>query len=410
MYRRVGNVVCLLVALCSLSCRAPKDDVDGLTTTAPFKRQALDVEWIQVQTGPWGSLEYRRFFLPIPKDWLEGQPRSEPCAWQISGISPARVNEFMTDGTLSVEEQRLWRDTCRVEPNGDGTIIHPSKEFRWALQPRSRAMLYLWLAQFPENVAQNFPFCYATVAAKDWIPDNTLPPDLAASIQRLSYQSDLSVCFADLDLIEDQIPDLQQRAELLGLLYRHPYCEVRLRIDQHSDLVTLANYWGGMQTAGQVKAKLKKTLGKKSEAYISLASLMPPLPRSMLDTFPGIPTDASKPQPDCYWTVFNFFASKPDNRFYDSDFMETALAKVHEPVSGKPSYGDILFLVDSSGRPFHSAVYLADDFVFTKNGGHFTQPWVIMKLADMKACYPQARPVRETYYRWNPLKARPHST
>jgi len=410
MYRRVGIVVFLLVALCCLSCGVHvNDNVDDLTT-APFKRQSLDAEWIPAESGPWGLIEYRRFFLPIPKAWLEGQPRSEPCNWQVAGLSPAKVNEFMTDGTLSEEEQRLWRDTCRVEPKGDGSVIHPSKEFRWALQPRSRAMLYLWLAQFPENVAQNFPFCYATASATDWLPADALPPDLAASIRRLSYQSDLSLCFADLDLIEDQIPDLQQRAELLGLLYRHPYCDVRLRIDQHSDLTSLANYWGGTQQAGPVKAKLKKTLGKQSEAYISLASLMPPLPHSMLNTFPPIPSDTSKPQPDCYWTVFNFFASKPDNRFYDSNFMEAALAEVHEPVPGKPSYGDILFLVDSSGRPFHSAVYLADDFVFTKNGGHFTQPWVIMKLADMKACYPQARPVREAYYRWNPLKSRPPST
>ena len=35
----------------------------------------------------------------------------------------------------------------------------------------------------------------------------------------------------------------------------------------------------------------------------------------------------------------------------------------------------------------HSATYLADDVVFTKNGGIFTQPWTYMKLSDLVTYY-----------------------
>jgi hypothetical protein len=132
--------------------------------------------------------------------------------------------------------------------------------------------------------------------------------------------------------------------------------------------------------------------------------------RSLLNTYPEIPKDATQAQRDCYWTAFNFFNRTPDDRFNDNKFMEKALVAYHDQVEGSPRYGDILFLVDGSGRPFHAAVYLADDLVYTKNGGHFTQPWVIMKLGDLKACYPQAVRSREAYYRWNPQKSRPSSS
>jgi hypothetical protein len=35
----------------------------------------------------------------------------------------------------------------------------------------------------------------------------------------------------------------------------------------------------------------------------------------------------------------------------------------------------------------HSAVYLADDLVFTKNGQNYTMPWMIMRISDLHAMY-----------------------
>ena len=38
----------------------------------------------------------------------------------------------------------------------------------------------------------------------------------------------------------------------------------------------------------------------------------------------------------------------------------------------------------------HSAVFLADDLVFTKNGQNYTMPWMIMRIADLRAMYPNS--------------------
>jgi len=42
---------------------------------------------------------------------------------------------------------------------------------------------------------------------------------------------------------------------------------------------------------------------------------------------------------------------------------------------------------------------LADDVVFTKNGGDYMQPWVLMKIPDMLAYYNAKEPAQVTVYR-----------
>ena len=41
-------------------------------------------------------------------------------------------------------------------------------------------------------------------------------------------------------------------------------------------------------------------------------------------------------------------------------------------ITGDPQFGDVILLVNQDNVLVHSATYLADDVVFTKNGGIFT--------------------------------------
>jgi hypothetical protein len=47
----------------------------------------------------------------------------------------------------------------------------------------------------------------------------------------------------------------------------------------------------------------------------------------------------------------------------------------------------------------HSAVFLADDLVFTKNGDNYRQPWMIMHIPDLLATYPATPPMHPVYLR-----------
>jgi hypothetical protein len=50
-------------------------------------------------------------------------------------------------------------------------------------------------------------------------------------------------------------------------------------------------------------------------------------------------------------------------------------------------YGDVLMFITPDGRAVHSATYLADDILFTKNGSNLLTPWLLMRLQDLSKLY-----------------------
>ena len=83
----------------------------------------------------------------------------------------------------------------------------------------------------------------------------------------------------------------------------------------------------------------------------------------------------------------NFFNATPDNRFSDPKYTVDHLLSHYYKIARPTMYGDLVFLLDKKGNAIHSAVYLADDIVFTKNGNNSAQPWMLMHLKDLLAEY-----------------------
>src|SRR5262249_14260033 len=102
---------------------------------------------------------------------------------------------------------------------------------------------------------------------------------------------------------------------------------------------------------------------------------------------------------DCHWTSLNFFNEVPDDRMADSKFAASYLMANYYQVGKPTAYGDIVLLLDANGNAIHSAVYLADDIVFTKNGNNFAQPWMLMRMKDLTSRYVSDQPPRILAYR-----------
>ena len=83
----------------------------------------------------------------------------------------------------------------------------------------------------------------------------------------------------------------------------------------------------------------------------------------------------------------NFFNETPDTNFFDGAYSQKILDTEYEPVSDEPFFGDLIVLFDENGQSVHMCVYIADDFVFTKNGVNPAQPWVLMRMSDMMMVY-----------------------
>lgn len=351
----------------------------------------MDSAWISAGSGPWGALEYRRFYLRLPQCYTEAPLiGSSPVIWRVPKLSAKKLNELIAASSFTALEKSLWLRTCKVEDTTDGVIIYPSKDFRWVLLPRSRSILYNWLAGFSDNVAQNCAFLHSHANRDEWLQNCNLRPELIEAIQHLLYSSGSSARFSDLDLLDEYLSSSSERSELLSVMHRQPYCEVRLRLDNTSDLDAAEAYWGSWGQQERVQQLFEQGLETKNGTGLSLAKLMPAIPKNLLDTFPSLPCGKNEVRTNCFWTAFNFFNDQPDINLCEANYVMETVYNCYDEVAGPLHYGDIIFMTDEAGRPYHSAVYLAADFVFTKNGGHLTQPWVIMKLEDMEAAYPEA--------------------
>ena len=77
------------------------------------------------------------------------------------------------------------------------------------------------------------------------------------------------------------------------------------------------------------------------------------------------------------------------------------IASVHSKmaVSGAPRFGDVVLLTLPDGSSIHSATYIADNIVFTKNGPSLAAPFIFSTVEDMLAFYPNSERIRLTYYR-----------
>jgi hypothetical protein len=113
---------------------------------------------------------------------------------------------------------------------------------------------------------------------------------------------------------------------------------------------------------------------------------LPPFARDRLYTY-QLPPAPGEPIMDCHWSTFNFCNVKPDNRFSSpaecGHYIDQNLYRIPQPGA----CGDVLLFLNDKGQIGHSAVYLADDLVFTKNGNNYTMPWIIMRIADLHAMY-----------------------
>ena len=83
----------------------------------------------------------------------------------------------------------------------------------------------------------------------------------------------------------------------------------------------------------------------------------------------------------------NFFNATPNTNFFDRAYTSKVLETDYVPIQMEPTFGDVVALANAAGEIFHTCVYIAEDFVFTKNGVDPEQPWVLMKMADMLMLY-----------------------
>lgn len=342
--------------------------------------------------GPWGALEYVRIAIEPPAElgvinpWDEAPPR-----WVFKGFSKEQLAGFFRTAGLSESNVRRLAGQTSLDPVTGAAVINPPADLVLAMSPTTRARIYTVLARFPENEAQRTPFTLRSRFLDERFEESGLPAQLVADIKRLLYPHQDLLLFADWNVILPRLPDRRMKLRVLRTMARKNTFLMKLQVGASSDVEELTAYWGVGGRAKDVRPLLESLKRVPGGARLDIAHLLPGFARQRLYTYPYPSTSEADLRKDCHWTSLNFFNAEPDDRYTDPMVAVPAL-EACPPVTSAPRFGDLVLFMSARGLVVHSAVYIADDVAFTKNGPMPTHPWMLMQIEDLRtlfsACYP----------------------
>ncbi len=127
--------------------------------------------------------------------------------------------------------------------------------------------------------------------------------------------------------------------------------------------------------------------------------LLPGFARRRVFTYPSVSEEPNAANRDCHWTALNFFNEEPDDRLGNREYAAKVIASDYYVIYNDYQFGDLVLFMTAPGEVIHSAVYLADGVLFTKNGSRPSNPWMLVRLEDMKDFYPTEKPLTISYFR-----------
>jgi hypothetical protein len=386
----------LVFGLIQMEARRP-DRLPGIPfgQPTPFNTPKPDTN------PPWGELIKLDLEVEQPDEYVAFEPVSNRVTqWYFPGQTPVQVRASLQAAGLNARQIDSALTPTAVSATADATILTPDAELVRSLNAEVRKHLYTGLARSDRNHYMRFPYCFMTNRTEEFFAKSGVAPEVINLVAKLTYERNGSHYFSDVETVLNAIPSSDARLHFFKTLSRSSVVMARLRVRPDTDVEKLIGYWSGNKLVRQKDLKpLLESLRRNDEGgSVSLLYFLPPFARERLYTTP-LPSSPGDPNMDCHWSAMNFFSSEPDFRFSDLTYTAAYVKTNFYPVAQPTSYGDIVFLLDSDGNAIHSAVYIADDIVFTKNGNNYAQPWVLMRLPNLLALYSVTDTPRLACYR-----------
>ena len=361
----------------------------------------LDDKSQTAHVGPWGTLVTRDIQLERPVEYLTDEVADpKPEIWTFAGRQPEAVKNLLAKNGLSAEQVAAAFATGSFTAKNSDTELMPSEKFLLSLTPAQRQKLFQALAGSGVNLYIDYPYIFPGDDIAGVYTDARLHPDDVALLKQLIYPNGNAQQLSDYAFLLEKIPTRERRTAMTQVLSRQSAVLARLEVNAATDIDKIAAYWGGMPNVRftDIRPLLESLKQLPDGGSISLLYLLPKFARDRLYTFP-LPSQAGDPVIDCHWTTFNFSNDTPDNRFNDPNFAVEYIRKNYYQIAAPSLYGDILLLMNDRNEVKHSAVFLADNIVFTKNGNNYRQPWMLMRIPDLLATYPATPAMKPIYMR-----------
>jgi hypothetical protein len=351
--------------------------------------------------APWGEFSTYDMELERPEEYVAFEiAQNKNPSWIFDGMKPEQARELMLNCGLTAQQVERAFSPKFVSATATNTIIQPDDDLIFALSPEVRSKFYGELARMPANRYMTFPFCLPGNSINEVLSDTQVGQEIVTSVKSLVYRRGDALFFSDFEAVLRRIPSEERRLQLVKALSRQSAVLVRLHIRPTTDIDKLLGYWGRMPGVRLVNVRpLLQSLKRLQDGgSVGLGYLLPQFARERLYTYP-LPSQEGDPAMDCHWSTMNFFNETPDNRFADPAYTVSYLKTHYYPVAKPTQYGDLIFLLNEQGNAVHSAVYLADDILFTKNGNNYMEPWMLMRMKNLTATYSAAGTPRMIVYR-----------
>jgi hypothetical protein len=340
------------------------------------------------EKGPWGDLRIISVVTEPPDEAWVGQLDSPSPTWFFKGYSTNDFKGLLRTAGLSAAQQAELESAAVWSDSIAGYAVKPQDDFVMGLSPASRAALYNALSHFTENLFQNEPFRFKANLADEWFANSDVPAATVAMVRKLTYTRGSAILFSDPHLVLPKLGSDLERAHLLKTLSRQSTLMVKLHVTPETDLASLVGYWTMRHgSAKDIRPILESAARIPGGFDVDITHFLPRFARKRIYTYPSSDGDSGELTYDCHWSSMNFWNDPPDNRFADKAYVIRTLETDYAPVLDSFKFGDIVLFMKSNTEAIHSAVYVADNIVFTKNGPSPYSPWILMRMDSLISHY-----------------------
>ena len=344
---------------------------------------------IHCNPGPWGELTYTPFTISTPDDLLPIRSiEAEGTHWLFSGYSTDQIVALLQSTSLSPDQQRAFLSPAVMHVRADGVDLTPSNDLVLSMPDDARNKLISVLAQGPDSEGQ-FAVIDKNVVDQQFAA-NGVSDATTKLFKRLSYVRGDFMVVSSLPALLSRLPTYAEKVALARGLTSQRTMLLRLHVTPQSDIDALSAYWGKGCGDTDIHTILKSLTASPSGTWMNILMVMPSLPSSEIYNFQTVqdnPLNGPPVNRDCAWTALNFFNSVPNPNFGKFPYVLRELQDNYEKVCDAPRYGDVIFFSKPNGSVIHSAVYIADNICFTKNGGNVANPWMLSTIGEVSRHY-----------------------
>jgi hypothetical protein len=355
--------------------------------------------------GPWGDIAYIPFTIAAPDDLLPVRTmEAEGTPWFFKGYTTDSLASLLksTDLSPDIQQALLAPGVCQVQQKG--ILLSPPADLCISLTENARERLYRVLSQFVEN--ESVLFFIRKETLDDRFSGSGVSLDTVALFKRLSCESGNYYVFSGLSAVLSHLQAPEDKLAFVKALTRQRTMLLRLHVTPKSNVEALTAYWGKGCWNTDVGTVLKSLTAIPTGTWMNILMVLPPIPTAELYDYPTIvdnPLEGPPVNRDSHWTALNFFRDDPDPNFGNPESVLKELKDNYAPAPADARYGDVVLFSRPDGSIVHSAVYIADNICFTKNGSTVVYPWMLSKISDLYEQYsfqlPPGQSLSVTYFR-----------